>query len=145
MKYHIIYFLCLALCLSSCSLDTDTNNNQQSYKSLWHLVNVAGGISGVDDDFDLETIIWSFNDEDGILTVENNNTDITKADGLDSGTYSYLISVVDSENFIRIDDAEMGQLYFESQNVLVIDENETSTGPAADGFIYTFERELVAD
>ncbi|WP_242086585.1 hypothetical protein [Aestuariivivens sediminis] len=144
MKRPVIYLLILALSFTSCSLNTDTNDNQQSYKSLWHLRNVSGGVSGVNDDFELETIIWTFNEVDAILTVENNNTDDTKQDGLDTGTYSYSVIQEGSSTFLSVDGTEMGEVVV-TQSSMVIDENETSGGPAADGFIYTFQRVLVAE
>jgi hypothetical protein len=48
---------------------------------------VNGGIAEVDTTFDLNKIIWTFNEENHILIVNNTNTDDVE-DGLDTGTYS---------------------------------------------------------
>ncbi|WP_242206371.1 hypothetical protein [Aestuariivivens insulae] len=146
MKKSIIYLLAIILGITtSCSVNSDDNQDLQNYKSLWHLRNVSGGVSGVNDDFELETIVWSFDETTATLTVENNNTDDTKEDALDSGTYSYSLAQVASRNYLSIDGTEVGELTFSSQNTMVIDENELSTGSASDGFKYTFQRTLVAE
>ena len=145
MKKHIIYLFALALTITSCSLENDTNQDEQTYKSLWHLRNVSGGVSGVNDNFDLEAIVWSFNETTLKLTVENNNTDDTKQDGWDSGTYDYSFTQTGSKDYLIIDGTEVGELTFTSQNSMVINENEKSTGTGADGLIYTFQRTLVAE
>ena len=131
--------------VNSCSLDSNPDTSSQSFRSLWHLINVSGGIAGVNDSFSLETIVWSFNEDTFILTIENNNTDDTKQDGHDSGEYDYSIVTENNEEFIVLDGTEIGAIYLTSQNILVIDENVTSSGAGADGFLYTFQRTLVAE
>ncbi len=137
--------MAIVLSVTSCSLKNDTDQDQQTYKSLWHLINVSGGVSGVNDSFSLGTIVWSFNETTLKLTIENDNTDDTKQDGWDSGTYDYLLDQTDSRDFLTISGTEVGELIFTSENTMIINENEKSTGTAADGLIYTLQRTLVAE
>ncbi len=137
--------MAIVLSVTSCSLKNDTDQDQQTYKSLWHLINVSGGVSGVNDSFSLGTIVWSFNETTLKLTIENDNTDDTKQDGWDSGTYDYLLDQTDSRDFLTISGTEVGELIFTSENNMIINENEKSTGTAADGLIYTLQRTLVAE
>lgn len=145
MKYTLTYCLVLLLSITSCSIDSDTNQEEQNYQVFWHLRNVSGGVSGVDDDFELETIVWTFNETTSMLNIENNNTDDTKQEGLPTGDYTYSVIQSESRSFLVIGGTELGEITSPASNLLVINENEKSTGTGADGFIYTFQRELVAE
>ncbi|GAA3657223.1 hypothetical protein [Flavivirga jejuensis] len=146
MKLNLLIVLSCFFVLTNCSLNDDNNNIDDTVVfPTWHLINVTGGLAGIDDSFDLRTIIWTFNITDQVMTVVNNNTDDTKEDGLDSGTYNYSILEEDEDDFLFVEEDEMGVLTLsQSQKFLEIDENFTSEGDGADGFIYTFERVLVA-
>mgnify|MGYP003624175206 CR=1 FL=1 len=141
MKRHLIIALSFIFILSSCSLNSDSdteNDNQEVILYTWHLIKTEGGLAGVNQQFELDTVIWTFDELNGILKIENNNDDDTKQDLLDSGTYNFSISTV-GENFIFIDSIEYGQITVET-NTFTIDENNKSTGQGADGFLYTFQR-----
>jgi len=99
---------------------------------------VSGGIDGVNNDFDLSTVIWTFNEALGTLNIVNNNTNEELEDGYDTGNYTY--SLIDNGNnsFIIINQIEFGSLTL-SNNKLIINQNEKSTGTGADGYIYTFQ------
>lgn len=153
MKNKILLIFFCSLLLASCSLDSDntTNEDTQEYEIQWHLTEVNGGIAGVSHQFDLNLIIWVFdnndtvdNDSDDILTIVNDNTDDTKEDFLDSGTYSYSILEDDTIFYLSIDGTEYGEYNFPSSTSLLVDTNELSTGSGTDGFTYTFQRVLVA-
>ncbi len=141
MKIKLLLVLCSALILTNCSVGNDTNE-QQNYKRIWHLINVSGGISGVNENFQLETITWSFNETTSKLTVVNNNQDDAIQDGLDSGTYDYSILNEGGQSYISIGTSEFGEVIF-SQNGMQIDGNKLSTGTGADGFIYSFELQVI--
>lgn len=126
----------------SCSINNNTDA-PTNYKVEWHLTHVGGGIASVDETFEMGTIIWTFNEPTGILTVENTNEDDSKEDGLASGSYSYSIASVGNASFLTIDSNEFGEIAFTSENKLSIDQNSTSEGSGADGFIYTFTRKLI--
>lgn len=137
MKRNFLIVLSFLFMLMSCSLNNDENS--KIILVTWHLIKTNGGIAGANDEFSLNTIVWSFNEVSELLVIENNNTDDTKQDFLDSGTYSFSITTINGENFIFIDAIEYGQITMES-NQFTIDENNKTTGQSADGFIYTFQR-----
>lgn len=143
MKKSALLILSCIFIFSSCSTnDTPVDNRKVIY--LWHLVKVTGGVSGVDEAFDLETIVWTFNEETKKLVVENNNVDDTREDALDSGTYDFGVLDVDGKAYITINDIEFGN-FVVSQNTLIIDQNIMSTGNGADGFVYSFQRTILIE
>lgn len=123
--------------LTSCSISSD-NNVPQFVRAEWHLKNVSGGIDGVNNNFDLNTIIWAFNESLGTLNITNNNTDTTKEDGFDTGNYTFSLINNSNNSFIVINQNELGSLTI-LNNQLIINQNEKSTGAGADGYIYTFK------
>ncbi|MBU3821433.1 hypothetical protein KO566_05125 [Flavobacteriaceae bacterium XHP0103] len=147
MKKIILITLLSFFSLTNCSLGNDTNENQQEVvRVLWHLANVSGGINGVDNDFDINVVVWEFNEISKVLTVTNNNETPSLEDGLDTGTYPYYITETGNGNeaFISLNNNEFGEIIV-TNNTLVIDQNETSSGPAADGYIYTFSKQIIVE
>ncbi|WP_147297746.1 hypothetical protein [Seonamhaeicola aphaedonensis] len=140
MKHHFIKIMVCLFMLSNCSLDNGSNSESGTITIVfWHLTNTSGGLAGVDDQFDLDKVIWSFNEVNSTLIIQNNNTDDTKQDGLPSGTYSFSVSLNSGSYFIYIDGAEFGS-YSISDTELIIDQNITTSGTGADGFVYTFKK-----
>lgn len=147
MKHYIYSVLITMITLTSCSIESDNNsetNIPEIIRIEWHLTNVTGGVSGLSNDFELNDIIWTFNEEYGALSVSNNNSDNTLEDGLDSGTYSFEITIQDNEEFLLVNDNEYGLLtIYPSDNEMTIDQNITMSGDAADGYLYTFRRVII--
>ena len=139
MKRNFLILLSSIFMLTSCSLDNDNTDAPEIILVTWHLIETNGGIAGINDQFNLDTIIWSFSGANGSLVVENNNTTDTKQDLLDSGIYSFTISTINEENFIFIDDIEYGQITIVTDG-FTIDENNRTNGQLADGFVYTFQK-----
>jgi hypothetical protein len=137
MKFKFLASVIFIVVLTSCSISSD-DNTPQIIRNEWHLKNVSGGIDGVNDDFAFSEVIWAFNETLSTLTVTNNNTDGSKEDGLDSGNYTYSLIEEGNNTFLVVDDHEIGSLTLPT-NQLIIDENLTSNGTGADGFIYTFQ------
>lgn len=136
MNLKFLTSIILIVIITSCSINNE-DNKIQVLRSEWHLKNVSGGLEGVNNDFVLNQVIWMFNEPQSSLTVLNNNTN-TVEDGLDSGTYTYALLNDGNNTFLIIDDGEFGGLTI-LNNILTIDQNITSTGSGADGFIYTFQ------
>ncbi|MFH4967634.1 hypothetical protein V8G61_05450 [Gaetbulibacter sp. M240] len=137
--YKTILLISLILFLN-CSLGNDTSaNDVPKTNTTWHLVQTTGGIEGVNDQFELGTIVWTFYDNTGNLIIDNQNTDANKEDFLDSGTYTFSLATIEGQNFITIDGTEYGEITIGAIE-FIIDENTKSTGDGADGFIYTFEK-----
>ncbi len=110
--------------------EIDTSNIQ----GTWNLINVNGGLAGIDDAFDKGQIEWIFNASD--VQVINKNTDKEKQDAFESGTYPY--SVIDEGNqsywSLQVNEINLGAITFLSQEKLVVDQR------AVDGFQYIFEK-----
>ncbi|WNH07570.1 hypothetical protein [Thalassobellus suaedae] len=143
MKNYILIAFFTLITFTNCSIDGN-ETSEVITKTYWHLRNVSGGIAGVDNNFNLDEIIWSFNELTGNLTVTNNNTDDTVEDALESGNYSFSVTTDNTNKYLIINDNEYGGLLF-SETELIIDQNITSSGSGADGFIYTFQRVLVIE
>jgi hypothetical protein len=144
MKFYKLILIISFLSLNNCSLSNDSVTTPQVIKIYWNLVNTSGGVAGVDDDFQIGTITWSFNEATEILTVVNNNTDNTKQDFLDSGEYGFSVLTVGEDLFLVIDSVEIGRFTVTS-NQLIINGNETSEGTVTDGFNYTFTKTTVTE
>ena len=114
------------------------NGNNDGQTETWNLTNISGGIAGVNNDFQQGTIIWILNPQSSTLTIENNNTD-NNYDGFDSGIYAYNIQNISGKSFMIIEGIEFGGITI-LQNEIIIDQNLTSNGSGADGFILRFEK-----
>ena len=138
--------------LSNCStnnnddiVDTEEESNEVVIYQ-WHLTNVSGGIGNVDTDFEMDTVVWIINVDiigNGTLKVENNNSDATIEDGLDTGSYSISIPNVNNQNILYINGDEFAGVLTPSKEDLIINQNITTDGPRNGGFIYTFKRKIV--
>ncbi|MDO7171685.1 hypothetical protein [Mariniflexile sp. AS56] len=144
MKHSILIIFLSFLTLTNCSTDNDDYYKEQVYRTYWHLINVSGGIAGVDNNFDLNKIVWTFDDETHTLTVSNTNTTDVE-DGFDTGEYTYSVTEdANKEQFLTIESNEFGHMTI-SETELIINQNMTTNGSGADGFMYTFKRVLVLE
>lgn len=94
MKQYVYVLLILfSVTLTNCSLNsTSDTNTSQIVKSSWNLVNISGGFAGVNENFNTGEIVWSFNEDNSILTVTNTNTSGSIEYGPISGTYSFSVT-----------------------------------------------------
>lgn len=143
MKYPLLILLISFFALTNCSINND-NTQPKVTEVYWSLTNTTGGLAGVNDNFDKGEIKWVFNELTETLIVENDNTDDTKQDGLDSGNYAYSVLEVGLNSFLIIESEEVGRLTI-SISKLIIDENQTSQGDLNDGFIYTFTKTTIIE
>ena len=129
-------FLVLILFTFSCNSDDDAQQNTDSaLQGTWSLVNVSGGLAGVNDDFEIGTITWNFNEDNLELTVTNTNTTTVIYDGFPSGTYDYeLLTPTEESASVTINSFEY-RITTLTSSLLLLDE-----GVAADGFLHTFRR-----
>ena len=141
MRFNTIFLIIIALILSSCSIEDEPVVNNTSV-ATWHLIKSENPIIGTLSSFDLDTIIWLFDDTTYTLTVENNNTDDTKYDLLDSGIYNYDEITNANATFIVINESEYGITINENIFTLVHEVDiSLSSGEMLDGgLIYTFQR-----
>lgn len=105
-----ILFVFSILLLSStagCNSNDDDSNTDYGLEGQWNLTHIAGGIDGRDLIFDPGVIIWTFNEDTGMVTIVN-----TSENGLSvfqSGTYPFSIEDEGDHKSITIDG-----IYFES-------------------------------
>lgn len=90
MKNLKLLSLFALLILLGCNGDDD-NRNDITLSGEWKLIEVNGTIAGIRHLFVPGIIKWNFNTSNHTFTVVNNNTDETKQDVLESGTYTYSI------------------------------------------------------
>jgi len=130
------YILVLMLFTLSCNSDDDTQQNSEpTLDGSWSLVNVTGGLAGVDDDFEIGLIIWDFNQDNLELTVTNNNTVNVIYDGFPTGTYDYEIFTETNGEMSVVINTVSYRVTNLTSSQLVIDE-----GVVADGFLLLFSR-----
>ena len=135
---NTIYILTFTLLMLSCNTDDNSQQNAEpTIGGQWNLVNVIGGLAGVDDDFEVGLIIWDFNEDNLELTVTNNNTANVIYDGLSSGTYDYeVLSTTGEAAYLVIHNFGINhEIITLNASQLVLEE-----GVAADGFLLTFSR-----
>ncbi len=143
MKNTILLLGIILFTLTNCSTEGNSNNQpSQITITEWNLINVTGGIAGVDHDFEIGDIVWSFNNINALLTVNNNNTEDDLEDSLPTGSYNISFIETNDDLFLRISDQEFGEVIISGTDNedMVIDQNSLSTGQGSDGFVYTFKR-----
>lgn len=121
---------------TSCNNDDDSNQ-EETLSGIWNVKNISGGFAGIDDDYEIGIITWTFSNQ--MLTVENNENQGNIYSSFGSGTYNYSTSEINGVNYITINNTEYGGFTL-SINNLTINQNETTSGSGADGFILQFEK-----
>ena len=98
--------------------------------------NVQGGFIGIDIDFNRDVIVWTFNENTQVLTVENavdpSDTNYPFS-GLPTGSYTFEVNDVDGTAILQIEGADQGE-YIVTATTLMIDDRP------ADGYLRTFEK-----
>lgn len=132
-SYMSILFLLLIT--YNCDLSDDSQQNTNpTLHGTWSLVNVSGGLAGVDDDFESGIITWDFKTETSEIIVTNSNTSEVIHSGYPSGTYSYEVISTENDITVAIENTSL-KLEILTNFQLILDE-----GLASDGFQYTFNR-----
>ena len=139
MKSKFLIFLVLGFCIVVASCNNDSLTPTSTIDGNWNLKNISGGFAGINDNYIPESIIWMFNSQNSTLTVENNNSQNTIYDGFESGVYTYSILENAGNSYLIVEEMELGGITLTEDN-LILNQNETSTGSGADGFIINLER-----
>ena len=141
----LLFYLSIGLIVSCLPDDNIKTSDQTETIIQWHLNTVSGGFAGVDHNFEMGVILWQFEDANGILYVENNNNDDDLEDGFDTGIYPYrVIQDEDSRLYLEVDGIDNGLLSISDEDgTFTLDQNTKLSGSGADGYIYTFTREVV--
>ncbi|PWH82984.1 hypothetical protein DIS18_00030 [Algibacter marinivivus] len=141
----VILFFSIFLFTNCLPDDNNDITNQETTVIQWHLVNVSGGISGDNHSFEIDDVIWIFDEFNSRLIIQNNNDDDVLEDGLNSGNYDYFfINDNDDNLFLVIDIDEYGLITFSQDGeILTIDRTNQSTGNVADEYIYEFDKQTI--
>ena len=139
MKTLILIFILLIGLgfITSCDKNDDTPKQENAINGSWNLKNVSGGFAGINIDYTLGEVKWTFIRNNNTLIVENYIDSTGTEDiyaGLDSGTYSYEIELEGEKQLLFIDDIKRGEINI-IDDILKID-----YGVVADGFITIFVR-----
>ncbi len=138
--FYPIVLSCLFV-LAGCSTNSTVDVPTQSFEIIrWNLIKTTGGIAGVNYEFSLKTVVWTFDINKQQVNVVNSNTDTTKQDALATGTYPYEEIESKGNKFLNIDGNTFGKFTFTSNDQLIIDQNERPEGTGADGFVFTFQK-----
>ena len=101
MKLLYILSIILPLTVAGCDPENIDILTDYDINGQWNLTHVGGGIDGRDLNFEPGIIIWTFNENTGMVSIDNNS-----GNGLSvfqSGTYSFLIEDIDSQRTLTID------------------------------------------
>ena len=134
----IIISLGLMLVLLGCTNDNN-HGNDDVVKGSWSLINVSGGIAGVDDDFEKGKIVWKFDAKGETLVVVNNDDSNSIYNGLTTRTYAYSVLQEKGKFYLFVNDKEVGGI-FVTETKLVLDQNIITLGNGADGFVLVLEK-----
>lgn len=108
--------------------------NADFIMAKWDLININGGLSGVDQRFDRGEVTWEFDTEK--VDIQN-NSDVEPMIGFETGTYDY--SILESEIYmaqyeLEINGNTLGPITYLSQDSLIVDQQPV------DGFQYVLIR-----
>lgn len=139
-KHLIVFFSFTLICWGCYKEKTEEEVSDEPIHGIWNLVNVSGGFSGIDSDFDKGKIIWQFDATNKTLKVQNNDTSNSIFSGLKSGNYDYsIVQNANGRTYIFIGAIEMGGIDI-AQNELTINQNDTSISTGADRFVFKLMR-----
>lgn len=139
MKKIFPFLLLTALLTTACNDDNAniTVITPEGISGKWNLVNQNGGFQGHSLDFETGEVVWTFNSEDEIVTIENNSDG---TDGINFPTAIYNYSMIPNEvspescdKTLNIETVDLGCIHIEN-NIM------TLTPVGADMYTLTFKR-----
>ena len=135
---HLIVALIFVSSFTRCS-NADDDMKSDILNGAWEVANISGGFAGIDDDYAPGTITWTFTSATSKLHIVNNN-DLASIiyDGLPTGEYDYAVLKVEKELFLNIKGQEFAAITV-LNGQLILDQNKTTTGTGADGFVLRFK------
>jgi restriction endonuclease S subunit len=140
--YNSLLMLLLLTSFTACKKEViHTQQNTPSENAIdgkWNLTQISGGIAGLIQVFAVGEIEWTFNTQNGTLTVNNTSSNPIYY-YLPSGTYNFQEVSNSGQHFLVIEADELGQISI-SGNQLQIDQNKKSTGEGACGFYMELNR-----
>ena len=124
MKLIILSILILTS-VAGCHTNDDSITDSDLTGS-WNLTHVSGGLAGIDKSFEPSLIVWTFDENTGMVTIVNNSEDGFSI--FQSGSYPFLIEDAEDYKTITIDGMIFGSIEI-SKNQVKIDQR------VADGFL----------
>ena len=106
MKTLIVYSLMFITSVVGCDPEDINPNTDNSIDGTWNLTHVSGGIDGRNLTFDTGVIVWTFNEETGMVTIVNSSDNGLSV--FQSGTYSFLIEEMGGHKTISINGMDFG-------------------------------------
>ena len=135
-----IYIILFSIILMSCNNNDDTTTalafgGEIDIEGSWNLVNVSGGSIGVNQDFEIGTIIWDFDTSAMVVSVMNTSEITGFVDEFPTGIYPYGITPNGNDtNSLIVNEINLGILRFPSSDSFTVNLS------FIDGFDITFER-----
>ena len=137
-KHYILLFSFVFLCFGCDKEKTEEEEtNDSPIHGIWNMINVSGGFTGVDNDFDKGVIIWEFDATNNTLEVKNTSGSLFS--GLSSGDYGYSVVEDDGRSYLFVGAVEMGGITI-AENEMIINQNDMSLGTGADRFVFKLVR-----
>lgn len=130
------YVILLSIFLFSCSNDDDNSAQETGLQGTWNLVNVTGGIAGIDEDIERGMVVWDFDMTSGMVTITNTIADSTFDTSLPSGTYSYSVSAPADDDVLIVNEVSLGIINIAGSAFTV----GQSSGISEDGLVFLFQR-----
>ncbi len=135
------HFICVVFLfvIIGCDSDDDVTpvnppSNPSGLIGIWNLVNVTGGFSGINDDFEKGVIVWDFDDTKKRVEVTNNNAANSSTEDLfPTGVYTFSIVTINGNKELIVNERNLGNFEI-TTNEFIVDEQ------FKDGFRYTFRR-----
>ena len=100
-----------------CNSENDDSKTDYGINGQWNLTHVGGGIDGRDLTFDPGVIIWTFNEDTDMVTIDN-----TSENGLSvfqSGSYPFLIENSGDHKSITIDGMYFGSFVLFQDQIFI--------------------------
>ena len=138
----LILMICVTF-FTSCNEDDDTNQTE-TLNGTWNLIKSTSP-EGIDINYEETLVTYNFDSNNSSLIVTNlaiETTDLSpKASGrLSNDTFSYNILENNGENYLIVEDQEIGRIILDQENSFILDQTETSSGTEITEFILSFER-----
>jgi hypothetical protein len=109
MKATLILLSFLLLTsVTGCHSENDDPNSDYNIDGQWNLTHVGGGIDGRDLNFDPGVIIWTFNENTGMVNIVNDSENGLSV--FQSGTYPFSIEDFGDHKTITINGMYFGSL-----------------------------------
>lgn len=118
--------------------DDDNNNNATGLTDTWTLASVDGGFLGSEYEYEKSVITANF-ESDGDVIVVNNNTDESKPDFLESGSYDYTVANNETQMITCTQSMMIGSSNFQCYHINENDELVLDNRPA-DALRFVFIR-----